>query len=62
MIALALGYLALMFGWLAVNILSIPVFIAGYATFALVPAITLASIVLIVALACRGVDKIRGGI
>lgn len=55
----ALGLAILMLAYIAIKLLAIPAFIATYMALAIVVMCILAAGIVAVALACRGVDKIR---
>lgn len=57
-----LGFIILGLAWLATYVLAIPFYIALYATIVFPLAGGCAAVVVLVALFCRGRDKIRGGI
>lgn len=57
-----LGFIVLCLAWAATHLLAVPLYIGLFMAVAVPLALFCAVVVVIVALLCRGTDKIRGGI
>lgn len=62
MIESVIAFLVLFCCWALLKLLAVPAFIAAYATLAFAMFSFVVIAIVAVALACRGVDKIRDGI